>query len=200
MSQISSSFRSAWRSGGKDLSLAVSQQQRQINNVTALAKKYGVADRDFQTDRIAIRPVYDDREEVRTLVHYAVSRGAAITLREPSRFDSLITALIQAGVNNVLSIGFRTSELRKHKDRARELAIIAAREKAAALAATLGQKIGRAYSIEEEPEPLALWGGANGFSNSAAQAPSFADSESAGGLALGQISVTARVKVQFELQ
>ena len=75
-------------------------------------------------------------------------------------------------------------------------AAIAAQEKAVALTAQIGQKIGKAYSIEEEaPQRIAS------MANYSQNALSSVDgaSESEGTLALGQIKVSARVTVKFEL-
>src|SRR5262249_58226568 len=75
-----------------------------------------------------------------------------ITVRDISKLDALVESLVKAGGNRIDSIQYETSELRKYRDQARDLAVKAAREKAQALAAALGQQIGRAQSIEEVPE------------------------------------------------
>jgi len=73
----------------------------------------------------------------------------------------------------------------------------AALEKATALSAEIGQKIGKAYSIEEEL-PSRLGPGQNVYANNSILVSDDA-TESEGTLALGQIKVTARVTVKFEL-
>ncbi|HEV7522684.1 MAG TPA: SIMPL domain-containing protein, partial [Candidatus Angelobacter sp.] len=84
-------------------------------------------------------------------------------------------------------------DLRKYRDQARDLAVKAALEKAAALARALGQDIGKAQSIEEVPESESV---ANtrlyGYADKTArtEAPS---------IAVGQKSISASVMVAFEL-
>jgi uncharacterized protein YggE len=81
-----------------------------------------------------------------------------------------------------------------HKDRARALAIRAAREKATALAREIGQTIGKAHSISEESE------GRNMSANTTTLAGGrFSDDESST-IAPGTIRVTAQVSVSFILQ
>jgi uncharacterized protein YggE len=78
------------------------------------------------------------------------------------------------------------------------MAIKAAQEKAVALTAEIGQKIGKAYSIEEEspfqrPNPYA------NISQNTSTSEEGTSAESEGTLSLGVISITAKVTVKFEL-
>jgi uncharacterized protein YggE len=76
----------------------------------------------------------------------------------------------------------------------------AAREKAAALAGAVGQKIGKAYSIEEEV-PTRSYASQNVMSNAVGYgADSDSSTASEGTLALGLIKISARVTVKFELE
>ena len=62
-------------------------------------------------------------------VYYIVRKTIGIKLTNISGFDGVLSGLITNGVNNVQGIDFRTSELRKYRDKARTLAIQAAKEK-----------------------------------------------------------------------
>jgi uncharacterized protein YggE len=79
------------------------------------------------------------------------------------------------------------------------MAMRAAREKAAALAGAVGQKIGKAYSIEEEV-PTRSYASQNVMSNNISTVESESSSASEGTLALGLIKISARVTVKFELE
>jgi len=129
-----------------------------------------------------------------------------ITLRDLSKFEELLSQSLTAGVNYVQGIEFRTTELRKHRDQARTLAIQAAKEKATALAGELGQKIGEPQTIQEDQSGWwsgysAWWGSRWGGSMSqyVIQEMSGTDWSGRSGIAPGQIDVTARVTVSFEL-
>jgi uncharacterized protein YggE len=125
-----------------------------------------------------------------------VIKKVAIVLRDVSKAEDLLADIFQSGVTNIEDVEFRTTQLRKYKDQARAMAIKAAQEKAGALAREINQTIGKAYSIQEQGQN---YGGLPNNSNSIGFASSsYSDEEST--IALGQISVTARVVVSFELK
>jgi uncharacterized protein YggE len=181
----------------RDLRLAKSQTDERLKKTLDLTRKYKIAPADVQTDYVKLEPRYRGGDETRTLVGYSVRKDLLFTLRDASQAEELLSELIEAGVTRINSISFRSSQLRKHRDQARALAIKAAQEKATALTAELGQKIGKAHSIEEESA------GSNfRASNMTQNAIAFDGSESSaseGTLALGQIKVNARVTVRFIL-
>lgn len=57
---------------------------------------------------------------------------------------------MKTGITEVNSVKFETSKLRENKDKARDLAMKATREKAVAMTASIGQTIGKAVKIVEE--------------------------------------------------
>jgi len=106
----------------------------------------------------------------------------------------------------VSDLSFRAADLRKYMDKARTMAMKAAQEKAVALAGEVGQRIGKAIDITEVGLSVSsAYGddsGDNYRSNSTGSVSeaierSLSDTEST--LAPGMISVTARVKIVFEL-
>jgi uncharacterized protein len=101
--------------------------------------------------------------------------------------------VLKAGVSKVEGVEFRTTQIRKYKDQARAAAIRAAREKAVALTAEIGQTIGKAYSIEEEgySRPSSM---ANNVST--VVSGQFSGDETSA-FAPGTISVKAQVTVSF---
>jgi uncharacterized protein YggE len=106
----------------------------------------------------------------------------------------------------VLGIQFRTTELRKHRDEARGLAIQAAREKAVAMAGELGQAVGPPKTIYEQQVGWysaynAWWGARYGgsMSQNVIQETGAGTMSSATTVAPGQITVNAKVTVTFEL-
>ena len=106
-----------------------------------------------------------------------------------------MTDVLKQGVTHVRRVEFRTTTLRQCKDKARLMAVQAAREKATELAGALGQTIGRPLSIVEDR--FEGWGyNTFGNSNSAFGGGGQAETE----VALGQITVSAKVTVSFELR
>jgi uncharacterized protein YggE len=187
------------------LGIAKSKNDDIVQKVLALAQKSGVASKDIQTDFLNIEPRYDDSYLKHTFVAYFVRKTISITLRDLSQFESLLSGALEAGVNYVHGVDFRTSDLRKYRDQARSLAIQAAQEKAQAMAKDLGRSVGAATKVTEDRNwwssgYSAWWGGAwNSASQNVVQNAGNAPSVE-GPLAPGMISVTADVTVEFELK
>jgi uncharacterized protein YggE len=181
----------------KDLRSAKAQTDARLKQVLELTRKYKIDSKDVQTNYIKIEPRYRGNDEARLLLGYSVRKDVVFTLRDVSEAESLLSEVIESGISRLNSVRFRTSQSRKYRDQARAMAIRAAQEKAIALTGQLGQKIGKAYSIEEEPPQRP-----NPYANiSQNNITSEEDTSSAseGTLSLGVISITARVTVKFEL-
>lgn len=191
----------------EDLSLAKRQNDERVGQVLALAKEYGIQSHHIQTDHISIEPRYHDNYEKRGFIGFFVRKTIVITLRDISKFEDLLTGVLENGVTHVHGIQFRTTELRKYRDEARALAIRAAREKAVALAGELGQEIGEPHMIREDHVGWWSWYNSwwglrwgRGVAQNVIQEVGGSALGAEGSIALGQITVNARVTVSFELQ
>ncbi len=192
----------------RKLNEAKDENDARVQRVLDLADDYDIERRHIQNSYISIYPRYDSSYDKRVLVEYSVRRNLVITLKDLSKFEDLLTDLLEADVNYVHGIDFRTSELRKYRDEARARAIVAAREKAVALAAELGQEIGEPYEIREEQSNWwsgysYWWGGSWGSSAMAQNVIQDVGGGFEGGdgdVAPGQIKVNARVAVSFALR
>jgi uncharacterized protein YggE len=187
----------------KEMVLASKRTDDSVRQILAIAKKNNVKPEDVQTSHISVQPKYntddlpyESRDKVkRVLVGYEVSKTVAIRLREISRFDDLLADVLKAGITRLSNLEFRDSQIRKHRDEARRMAIRAAQEKAKLLAGEIGQAIGPAYSINEDSG--SDYNRNNYSQNASVAAGSSSESESA--TAPGTISVTAQVTVRFRL-
>ena len=192
----------------KDVLAAKKKTDESVKAVFALARDNNVKADDVQTSYISVEPKYNTDEleygearrgVKRVFLGYAVSKTIAIRLRDISRFDPLLSDVLKAGITKVSNVEFRDSQIRKHRDQARVMAIKAAQEKASLLAREIGQTIGPAYSITED-------GGARPSSSNFMQntttviSGDLSASESESAIAPGLISVTAQVMVSFRLQ
>lgn len=171
-------------------SLAKQSADDAARKILATLHAGGVDEKDIQTTFLYLRPQFSERKGVRT-PYFVAAQTLTVTIRDLSRLDSLLQSLIQAGGNEIDSIHYETSDLRKYRDDARERAVKAAREKAQALAAALGQEIGKAQTIEEVAEPYGY------MSNTAFEAPQRRALSSA--TSPGENTITASVVVAFEL-
>jgi len=192
----------------KDLQAARGANDAIVARVLALAGQYGIEPRHVQTDYVSIEPRYrNGYYEERDFVGFFVNKTIVITLRDLSKFEDLLADSLSAGVNYVHGIQFRTTELRARRDEARALAIRASKEKAVALAGELGQKVGEPQTIQEDQagwsSPYNSWWSSRwdgGMAQNVIQESGVGAAWSGdGSLAPGQIEVTARVTVAFEL-
>ena len=70
-------------------------------------------------------------------------------MSDPEKVEDLVTAVLQSGVNYIHGINFQSTEFKKYREQARELALNAAKEKAEKMAGALGQLIGDPVQINE---------------------------------------------------
>ena len=138
-----SSSPSASRRLDKDI-----QQAKKLNNdvlkkAVAAIKECGVPEKEIQTDHLSIEPRYDDRYgATQHFLGYFVQNTFTATLGDTAKVDELVSNVLAAGVTNIHGIDFQTTESKKYREQARELALKAAKEKAEKMAAVLGQSIG----------------------------------------------------------
>jgi uncharacterized protein len=189
----------------KDIARAKALNDESVRKTLALAKEYKIAPEDIQTNYISVEMQYSDGDDDKPKVFlgYQVSKKIVLTLRDMSRIESLLSDVIKAGVNRVEGVDFRTTQIRRHKDRARQMAIKAAQEKAIALAREIDQTIGKAYTIREEGFSSGNSNSNNFLSNARGDGGDGGDgdySDEEGTIAIGQIPIVARVTVSFELK
>jgi uncharacterized protein len=181
----------------RELAAAKAQNDSRVKKALAVAHEAGIDEKDIQTSALSLGPNYCE-EKIPKLFGYDASQTITLTLRGLSRYEALMTNLLQAGVNRVDGVQFRVSDPRKFKDEARSQAIRAAREKAAAMAAELGQSLGKPWEIAElgQEEPYAI----NAIQYSAGLRERNAFTIEQTPLASGQVSIRALVRISFQLE
>jgi len=175
----------------KEAKAAVAYTSRKI---LGALKALNIEDKDIQTAYLYLQPMIDYRKGLR-ITNFTAGQSLSVTVRDLSKLDGVMDAIISAGANQIGGIEYQSSDLRKYKDEARDAAGKAALENAEALAKALGNEIGKTHSIEEVQQtegyygPLA--GAANAFMNETrSRAPSTAP---------GELTVKASVVVSFDL-
>jgi len=176
------------------------QNDDRVAKVLQFLKGQGIKEKDVQTDFMNVEPNYDSKVSRSEATVYVVRKTIGVRLTDVTKFDAVLAGLLTNGVNHVNGIDFRTSELRKHRDAARAMAIRAAREKADALAAELSVRRGKVYSINAT-EGGGWWSSRSaGMSQNVVQNAGGGSAESEGTLSIGQISVMATVNVSFLIE
>jgi uncharacterized protein YggE len=190
-----------------DLSAAKAENDARMSRVIHEAEQAGLPENLIRTDYLGIEPRYRFDGAERIFLGYWVQKSVSLTLRDIDAFEDLLSAVLEAGANYVHGIQFRTTELRSHRDRARSLALEAAREKAQMMARELGHGVGETVLIREDRSSWwssygGWWGGGRGgyMSQNVVQNTPVGGATAEGVTAPGQISVTAHVTVTFGLE
>jgi uncharacterized protein YggE len=190
------------------LDVAKSLNDDIVRRVLERLQGFGVAADHIQTEYIGISPTYDyPSYALPHLKGYNVRKTIVVTLSDLSKFEDLLSGVLEAGANYVHSVEFRTTELRKYRDQARALAIQAAQEKATALARELDQELGEPVTITEEQSFWRSWYGygwgsrwGESMSQNVVVETGSSTLEEGATVAPGQITVNARVSVTFALK
>ena len=195
------------QSNGRTPKLVEAANSATVYRVIKAIKKLGIDEKDIVTDRYVIDPIYDDYDSL-TIEGYRIYNMVAITLRDISKVNDVLIAALNAGANQVVNVEFYLKDLRKYRDQARELAMVAAGEKAQDLAEAAGAEAGCVLSISENTWSYfsgGWWGRNNNLwtQNTVQNVPSGTgsdDSSEFGPVNLGQISVRAEVSASYSLQ
>lgn len=196
----------------KDVAVAKQKNNEIVKDALAAIKGHGVPERDIQTDHLSLEPRWKNRYEKKEFLGYVVRNTLSVTLADVARLEELITRVLAAGVNYIHGIEFQTTEFKKHREQARELALKAAKEKGEKMSAALGQTIGAPLQITEGYSGsgstyYSCWSGW-GFGRSEGMSQIMQVSQDTRGgvgegsdtVALGKLGIRASVNVAFELK
>ena len=198
------------QSNGKTPRDVQAKNAASIKDVIQALDRLGIEARDISTDRYVIEPLYEDYDSLR-IKGYRIHNIVAITMRDVDKTSDAIAAAFQAGANQVVNVEFYTSELRRYRDQAREMAMKAASEKAGALAQAAGADTDCVLNISENSwssfNGWSWWYGGNNqnlWTQNVAQNAVPAGGGPVSGedspVSSGQISVRAEVHVTFALK
>ncbi len=199
----------------KDLSIAKREADAALSQILTLARKFGIKPENVKTHYISVEMKYnsirdpknrifdEDGDEIGTKVFlgYEVSTTVSIRMTDIAQFQSFLDEVLKTGLTEVDSVKFESSKLREHKDKARELAMKAAYEKASAMAGAINQTIGKAIFIKENKNSDQLLSNANFAANTNVRTVerSVTVSEPMATFSPGAISINAEVSVTFLL-
>ena len=109
----------------------------------------GVAESDIITTSYGYYPRYSYEQDPPKITGYQASHALEITCRDITRLDAVITALTDSGIAEINDVSYGVADKRGLYKQALELAVRAAEEKAAALAAASGVTLTGLESLTE---------------------------------------------------
>jgi len=182
-------IRSGVTTRAKTVKEAVDANSKLMAAVTAALRDSGIAEKDIQTSRFTIQPVYDrpDPRAEQRLTGYSVANQVSVTIRQIGKVADVLDRLVAAGATDAGSIAFLVSDPSKALDQAREAAVADARRKAEVYARAAGVRLGPVQWITEDtgsPGPVPMVRAA-----AAAAVP----------IATGEDTLRARITVGFDI-
>ncbi len=170
------------------------QNDETVEKVIQAIKRSKLAKEDVQTKRISLNPQFDYQKKKYT---YNATQTIEIFLKDLSQYDKLMEDLVDAGINRISGVEFKSSKMEQHKSEARKQAMQEAKKKAEDYVSVLGQKVGKALTISDNTQ--IYYPGPVMYEMKADRA--MADTaEPRETLAIGEIQITANVNVSFRLE
>lgn len=142
---------------------ATDANSKQMSAVIAALLDAGIAQKDIQTSRFSIQPVYAAPQPGvdQKITGYSVSNDVRVTVHDIAKVGDILDRLVAAGATEAGSISFLVSDTSKALDHAREDAVADARRKAEIYARSAGVKLGNVVWITEDsgaapPMPMGM--------------------------------------------
>ena len=193
----------------KDIKKAKAENEKKYQTVLEIiTKKHGLSKDSIKSNFVSANPSYvpcyptPERPALKCdqtkIDFYDVNRSLEVKLEDLTKYDALITDLT-ANATSVYTGQYGVTEMGKHKDEARNLAIDAAKAKAQKIANRLGVKLGKplrfeAYddAVNNTPRPQLMKAA---MSEAAYDGGAPTDTAT-----MGKIKVTISVNIAYEME
>lgn len=184
-------------STNKDLQTAKKENDALVSKAIVFLKSQNIADKDLRTTRVDLQPYNEYVKDEKPIQMYRAQQSLAFKVKDLNKLTDLLSGLVDLGVNNIQSVQFTSSRLNELQDEARAKAMLDAKRKATILAKAVGQKVGNAFTINDNTSsngnyPRAVY-------NMAYKSSDMMESGGQVPIASGEIEITANVQVSFLL-
>ncbi len=179
----------------KDAKTCQEKNNEDLTRVIQFLTDFGIAKESIQTSRYGLNPIYD-WSAGQTITGYEMETSLTVSDVTIEQTGTLITACVDAGINNINHISYLSSQYDSCYQEALAKAIDSAREKAQALAEAGGCTLGAIVHVEEYSDMQAAR--YEGYAKTTAMASGAEVEDMA--VEPGQVSVEARISVDFSIQ
>lgn len=186
----------------RDLKLDVAKKNNdmQMEKVVQIAKQFNIPKEKISPSNLNINPeyTYNNSTNRQEMIGYIVSRTLRITMDKLDIHERVLSALVDAKVDQVSGVEFSVANPDAISDRLRIKAMENARAKASALAQAAGVKLGRPLQISVSggyaPPPMPMMRASMAMADGAAEKMSVAPSLP------GMLELRESVNVVFALE
>jgi len=160
------------RTEADEVNDALSGNTAQANAIAETLKDLGIDEKDIQTSNFNVYP--SDRYNPMTGEvegrYFVVENTVIVNVRDLTKLGDVLSAVVEAGANNIYGISFGVEDREAAVKEARELAIQDAKTKAEAIAEAAGVELGDLLSINvyEGSAPITYYDAKGGAYSEAA--------------------------------
>lgn len=157
-------------------SVALNENNQRMHQVVANLQALGLDDKDYQTGRFQIHPIYHkppkgSKEEEHTKIsRYEVVNAIQVKTAKINLADKIIGVAVEGGANQIDQVNFNLVNPQAYRAEAIQVAAKYALDDASALANAVGVKLKRVLSVslehwQQTPAPVMLFKRAEGESH-----------------------------------
>ncbi len=150
---------------------------------------------EFGSSQLHLEQTTEWANQKQQFVGYTASMKFSLVVRELSQFESILTGIVDAGANQIVSVTFGTDRLKTIRQEMRELAVKEAMAKAQTYCNAANVKLGKVIHIEDvNPDETTRYVGGHG------QPPQEVEEDSSNAFNPASITVKGAVMLGFELE
>ncbi|MGL5666173.1 MAG: oxidative stress defense protein [Shewanella sp.] len=154
----------------------------------------GITKEQIQSANLNLQPQYVyAQDKAPELSGYTASRQITVTIRDLARLNTILDSALEEGINRVNNIALKSSKEAEYVAKARQAAIVDAKQKAESLAKGFGENLGKVWQIryyDQRPvQPVMLRMNAKADAMGAAESYQY-----------GQVTIEDRVEVVYKLK
>lgn len=182
------------RSEAAEVGDALSENNKQAQNIANVLIDLGVDQKDIQTTAFNVYPVQNYSPEGEPMeTRFVVENTVFIKVRELQRLGELLDVVVRNGANQINGISFNVEDREQAEADARRLAVIDAKQKAEELAESAGVSLGELVNLSAysygNPQPM-YEGKGGGYAADMSAAP----------IASGQLVITAEATLTYNIK
>lgn len=187
------------KNNGLNLQEVAELHTKNVEAVLTLLKKLKVETKETQTSRMEFgeNMVYRDRSQVKE--GYFASTQISFKITDFQKYKPLWMGLSQIENVTVGGVNYAHSNIIDFQNETRKQALLVAKEKAVALAETLGSKIGEPLLIEEDASSQGYRASPNYWNTVSIDGVALPGSDKGEGIAPGTIPIRMKMKLVFRL-